>query len=152
MYKQTNMICMPKHIQLFALFIYCTMTMKTKSLFSRNVYATGDRIWCNKHPRHTTKNKYDKNGYGWYFRFDDDNIKMVGCIISKYQRAPFPFVVIYCGLILIFMKFAHIIQGYFAGIRAIISLPGPCLNIKTVLSTYGDFHVKDKTAVRTSYL
>ena len=39
---------------------------------------------------------------------------------------------------------------------SIISLmvlnPGPRLNIKTVLSTYGDFHVKDKTAVRTSYL
>ena len=32
------------------------------------------------------------------------------------------------------------------------SYPGPRLNIKTVLSTYGDFHVKDKTAVRTSYL
>ena len=31
-------------------------------------------------------------------------------------------------------------------------LPGPRLNIKTVLSTYGDFHVKDKTAVRTSYI
>ena len=30
--------------------------------------------------------------------------------------------------------------------------PGPRLNIKTILSTYGDFHVKDKTAVRTSYL
>ena len=29
---------------------------------------------------------------------------------------------------------------------------GPRLNIKTVLSTYDDFHVKDKTAVRTSYL
>ena len=29
---------------------------------------------------------------------------------------------------------------------------GPRLNIKTVLSTYGDLHVKDKTAVRTSYL
>ena len=29
---------------------------------------------------------------------------------------------------------------------------GPRLNIKTVSSTYGDFHVKDKTAVRTSYL
>ena len=29
---------------------------------------------------------------------------------------------------------------------------GPHLNIKTVLSTYDDFHVKDKTAVRTSYL
>ena len=33
-----------------------------------------------------------------------------------------------------------------------IAAPGPRLNIKTVLSTYGDFHVKDKTAVRTSYL
>ena len=32
------------------------------------------------------------------------------------------------------------------------SPPGPRLNIKTVLSTYGDFQVKDKTAVRTSYL
>ena len=31
-------------------------------------------------------------------------------------------------------------------------LTGPRLNIKTVLSKYGDFHVKDKTAVRTSYL
>ena len=30
--------------------------------------------------------------------------------------------------------------------------PGPRLNIKTVLSTYGDFYIKDKTAVRTSYL
>ena len=30
--------------------------------------------------------------------------------------------------------------------------PGPRLNIKTVLSAYGVFHVKDKTAVRTSYL
>ena len=29
---------------------------------------------------------------------------------------------------------------------------GPRLNIKTVLFTCGDFHVKDKTAVRTSYL
>ena len=28
---------------------------------------------------------------------------------------------------------------------------GPVSNIKTVLSTYGDFHVEDKTAVRTSY-
>ena len=30
--------------------------------------------------------------------------------------------------------------------------PGARLNIKTVLSTYGDFHVKDKTAARTSNL
>ena len=36
--------------------------------------------------------------------------------------------------------------------RWIAETSGPRLNIKTVLSTYGDFHVKDKTAVRTSYL
>ena len=30
--------------------------------------------------------------------------------------------------------------------------PGPRLNITTVLSMYGDSHVEDKTAVRTSYL
>ena len=29
---------------------------------------------------------------------------------------------------------------------------GPRLNIKTVFPSYGDSHVKDKTAVRTSYL
>ena len=33
-----------------------------------------------------------------------------------------------------------------------IEYTGPRLNIKTVFSTYGDFHDKDKTAVRTSYL
>ena len=36
--------------------------------------------------------------------------------------------------------------------RRVNTSSGPRLNIKTVLSTYGDFHVKDKTAVRTSYL
>ena len=36
--------------------------------------------------------------------------------------------------------------------RLWLGIAGPRLNIKTVLSTYGDFHVKDKTAVRTSYL
>ena len=37
--------------------------------------------------------------------------------------------------------------------KGVPGLPtGPRLNIKTVLSTYGDFHVKDKTVVRTSYL
>ena len=40
----------------------------------------------------------------------------------------------------------------FPGNVCVFSYPGPRLNIKTVLSTYGDFHVKDKTAVRTSYL
>ena len=39
------------------------------------------------------------------------------------------------------------IRYYMAQVKS-----GPRLNIKTVLSTYGDFHVKDKTAVRTSYL
>ena len=41
-------------------------------------------------------------------------------------------------------KFEEILLG--------VKDPGPWFNIKTVLSTYGDFHVKDKTAVRTSYL
>ena len=35
--------------------------MKTNSPFSRNVYAISDRIWCNKHLRHTTTEKYDNN-------------------------------------------------------------------------------------------
>ena len=42
------------------------------------------------------------------------------------------------------MKTSHYIK--------IFRSTGPRLNIKTVLSAYGDFHVKDKTAVRTSYL
>ena len=42
--------------------------------------------------------------------------------------------------------------GRSSGNRIHLLEPGPRLNIKTVLSTYGDFHVKDKTAVRTSYL
>ena len=31
-------------------------------------------------------------------------------------------------------------------------VPGPCLNIKSVFFRYGDFHYKDKTIVRASYL
>ena len=48
--------------------------VRTKSQFSRNVYAIPDRIWCNKHLRHTTTEKYDNNGKVLYFRFDDDNM------------------------------------------------------------------------------
>ena len=56
--------------------------------------------------------------------------------------------------------FTFIIDAIFIGIVVTVvaiivllkSSSGPRLNIKTVLSTYGDFHVKDKTAVRTSYL
>ena len=33
--------------------------MKTNSRFSRNVHAISDRIWCNKHLRHTTTEKHD---------------------------------------------------------------------------------------------
>ena len=50
-----------------------TIMMRTKSQFSRNVYIIRDRIWCNKHLRHTTTEKYDNNGKGWYIRVDDDN-------------------------------------------------------------------------------
>ena len=54
LYKQTSTICKPKPIRIFALIINCTIIMKTNSRFSRNVYAISDRIWCNKHLRHTT--------------------------------------------------------------------------------------------------
>ena len=47
--------------------------MKTNSRFSRNVYAICKRIWCNKHLRHTTTEKYDNHGKDGYFQFDDDN-------------------------------------------------------------------------------
>ena len=56
--------------------------MKTNSQFSRNVYAVSDRIWCNKHLRHTTTEKYDNNGKGGYFRFDDDNNMSYRYILS----------------------------------------------------------------------
>ena len=73
MYKQTNTICKPKGIRLFALIINCTTLKKTNSRFSRNVYKINDRKWCNKHLRHTTTGKYENNGKGGYFRFDDHN-------------------------------------------------------------------------------
>ena len=48
--------------------------MKTNSRFSKNVYAISNRIWYNKHLRHTTTEKYDNNGIGGYFLFDDNNM------------------------------------------------------------------------------
>ena len=54
MYKQTNTIYYTKRIWLFALIINCTIIVKTDFQFSRNVYAVSNRIWCNKHLRHTT--------------------------------------------------------------------------------------------------
>ena len=53
MYKQATKIYKPKRIRIFELIMNCTITMKTKSRFSRNVYAISDRIWCNRHLRHT---------------------------------------------------------------------------------------------------
>ena len=44
------------------------------------------------------------------------------------------------------------LNGVWRSVFIKVKTPGPRLNIKTVLSMYGDFHVKDKTAVRTSYL
>ena len=69
MYKQTDTICKPKRIRLFALIINCTILMKTNLRFSRIVYTISERIWCNKHLRHTTTEKYENNGKGGYFRF-----------------------------------------------------------------------------------
>ena len=37
---------------------------------------------CNKHFRHITTEKYDNNGKGWYFPFDDDNNMSCKYILS----------------------------------------------------------------------
>ena len=58
------------------------MIMKTNSRFSRNVYAISNRIWCNKHLRPTTTEKYDNNGKGGHLRFDDDNKMSYRYILS----------------------------------------------------------------------
>ena len=73
MYKQTNAICKPNRIWLYALIINYTMITKTNSQISRNVHAISDRMWCNSQVRHTATGKYDNNGKGGSFRFDYDN-------------------------------------------------------------------------------
>ena len=90
MYKETNTIFKTKRIRLFALIIHCTIITKTNSRFYRNVYAISDRIWCNKHLRHTTTKKCDNNGKSGYFRVDDDhNAHFIvnggtgGCVYDK---------------------------------------------------------------------
>ena len=82
MYKQTNTICKPKRIRLFALIINCIILKKTNSRFSQNVYTISDRTWCNKHLRHTTTEKYENNWKGGYFRFHDDNNMSYRYILS----------------------------------------------------------------------
>ena len=77
-----QIICKPKRIRLFALRISCTIMIKTNSGFSRNVYAITDRIWCSKHLRHTTTEKYDENGKDGHFRFVDDNNMSYRYILS----------------------------------------------------------------------
>ena len=71
----------PKRIRTLALIINCTIIMKTNSRFSRNIYAISDRIWSNKHLRHTATEIYD-NGKGGYCRFDDDNNMSYRYILS----------------------------------------------------------------------
>ena len=56
--------------------------MKTNPQFPRDVYAISDRIWCNKHLRHIATEKYENNGTGGYFRFDDDNNMSYRYILS----------------------------------------------------------------------
>ena len=56
--------------------------MRINSQFSWIIYAISDRIWHNKHLRHTTTEKYDNNGKVWYFRFDDDSNMSYKYILS----------------------------------------------------------------------
>ena len=60
--------------------INCRILMKTNFRFSRNVYTISDRIWWNKHLRHTTTEKYGNNGKGGWF--DDDNNMSYRYILS----------------------------------------------------------------------
>ena len=41
-----------------------------------------DKIWWYNHLRHTTTEKYENNGKGWYFPFDDDNKMSYNYILS----------------------------------------------------------------------
>ena len=43
-----------------------------------------DKIWWCNHLRRTATEKYDKNGKGWYFGFDDDNKMGYEYILSIY--------------------------------------------------------------------
>ena len=81
----------------------------------------------------------------------------------KMADAISPYLAVSCGLTCTSVAYMRNIYGSDNGMSHVqrqniiwtndrLLLTGPRLNIKTVLSTYGDFHVKDKTAVRTSYL
>ena len=54
----------------------------TNECIYNNVYSISDRIWWNKHLRHTTTEKYENYGKGGYFRFDDDNNMSYRYILS----------------------------------------------------------------------
>ena len=60
---------------------------------------------------------------------------------AKHNKTVCIFLGIYCTLS------DPLFQPVFWRMPWLDTLPGPRLNIKTVLSTYGDFHVKDKPAV-----
>ena len=100
--------------------------MKTNSRFCRNVFAISDRIWCNKHLRHSTTEKYGNNGKDGYFRFDDDNNMSYTVYPKKYAHGfvVLCFVVVTQSFIMNSHEvFIHIHQGCFAGTGAIVRLP-----------------------------
>ena len=72
-WKQTDTTIRPWWTQLFAPIIDCTAVMETESQLSRDLYEGTDQIWFYNHLWHATTKKYDNNGKGGYFGFDDDN-------------------------------------------------------------------------------
>ena len=62
--------------------------MKTNSRFSRNVYEVSDRIWCNKHLRHTTTEKYDNDGKGGFFLIIILGIFSAYLLVYAYSCSP----------------------------------------------------------------
>ena len=79
--------------------------MKTKSRFSRNVYAIGDRIWCDKHLRHTTTEKdvvflwlrylTEQNGWNKFLEIEIPRFVNVFLIPSLHSRI----IVVYGGVL-----------------------------------------------------
>ena len=105
-----------------------------------------------------------------YVNFNDDFVKQTLTRMSNYKRVSCKSFIItlhwkqvkqisvsnryprWSSWFISYMVEMMALHGYTSRIICTVGGESIRLNIKTVLSTYGDFHVKDKTAVRTYYL
>ena len=60
---------------------------KNKTQLSHDLYDATDIMWWHNHPPGTPNHgKYGNNGYGCYFRFDDDNKIRNKSMIKYYSK------------------------------------------------------------------